>query len=324
MNDLLSMYQQRESNDLMSQYSKESSSFAQSTPLFSAVNIRAQNTHSLSIINKMRGIQANRLDNDLGDISLAEMYADSKLDTRVGGGQYNVTISDIYKDQDLYQAHHGLFTDGKVNEKESHMVDYELKPFESKNDKFVMGEEQGLYKPISFKENSFSFNGDQFSFNKKQVEPNNESLVDKYKDNTPKSASTESVSYTKYLEKKESPQKNKPLEVSSFNSNPFSFNKKENQQNKPIAQVDTKAFTKKVVVAEPINYEIYLLAKEKGLTKKEYEKNKKTLDDFSLSELLELKTQLQELENLDNMELKKESINIELKKVTKMIIKKTF
>ena len=87
-------------------------------------NIRALNQGNLSITDKMRGIQGNRLDIDEG-VSIAEMYADTRLDTRVGGGQYNVTISNIYQDEKLYKAYHGLFTDGKITERENYQIDAE-------------------------------------------------------------------------------------------------------------------------------------------------------------------------------------------------------
>lgn len=79
------------------------------------MNIRAKNMENLSLIDAARGQQARRIDNDGGEVSIAEMYNDSSLDTRVGGGQYNVTISDIYTKKELYMGFHGLNTDGHIS-----------------------------------------------------------------------------------------------------------------------------------------------------------------------------------------------------------------
>ena len=103
-------------------------------------NIRAQNQGNLSITDKMRGIQGNRLDMD-ENVSIAEMYADSRLDTRVGGGQYNVTISNIYQDEKLYKAYHGLFTDGKITERENYQIDMES--MKQNNSDFAQGKSTG-------------------------------------------------------------------------------------------------------------------------------------------------------------------------------------
>lgn len=103
-------------------------------------NIRAQNQGNLSITDKMRGIQGNRLDMD-ENVSIAEMYADARLDTRVGGGQYNVTISNIYQDEKLYKAYHGLFTDGKITERENYQIDVES--MKQNNSDFAQGKSTG-------------------------------------------------------------------------------------------------------------------------------------------------------------------------------------
>lgn len=88
----------------------------------SAFNVRASNYGNLSIVDKMRGVQSNRLNMD-ADITLTEMYADKALDTRFGGGQYNVTITDIYQDSDLFNEYHGLNTDGKIKIRENYGID---------------------------------------------------------------------------------------------------------------------------------------------------------------------------------------------------------
>ena len=114
-------------------------------------NIRAQNQGNLSITDKMRGIQGNRLDMDEG-VSIAEMYADTRLDTRVGGGQYNVTLSNIYQDEKLYKAYHGLFTDGKITERENYQIDMES--MRKSNSDFAQGKSTGGLEGQFLKQNS--------------------------------------------------------------------------------------------------------------------------------------------------------------------------
>jgi len=97
--------------------------YQQDNNVASLTNVRASNYGQESITDKMRGVQSNRLNADNGEISLAEMYNDSSLDNRFGGGQYNVTITDIYTDEALFKEYHGLNTDGKIQVKENYMVD---------------------------------------------------------------------------------------------------------------------------------------------------------------------------------------------------------
>lgn len=93
----------------------------------SSVNIRGGNHGNISLIDRMRGIQANRLDMDNEGVSIAEQYSDSALDKRAMGGMYNVTIGDIYSDKVKYMAHHGLMTDGAIDMNNNHyQVDTEL------------------------------------------------------------------------------------------------------------------------------------------------------------------------------------------------------
>ena len=135
-NDLMSQYSGRSDNDLMSKYSGESSGSSFDTrsqhhashiiggqSLFSSLNVRDDNMKHLSIVDRMRGIQASRL--NFGDnASLDEQYNDSSLDKRVFGGAYNVTTSDIYKDKSLFKAHFNLFTDSFIgNGVESTQID---------------------------------------------------------------------------------------------------------------------------------------------------------------------------------------------------------
>lgn len=85
-------------------------------------NVRAQNFGNMSVVDTMRGLEGRRIDLG-GDISVAEMYNDKRLDKRVMGGTYNVTISDVYTDKTLYRAFHGLTTDGTIKEGESTQTD---------------------------------------------------------------------------------------------------------------------------------------------------------------------------------------------------------
>lgn len=96
-------------------------------------NLRRENANQLGIINKMRGLQANRLDYDTDVISLGENYADKALDSRTMDGLYNVTLTDIYKDKTRFMAFHGLFTDGMVEIKSNTELDVDTK---TKSDSF--------------------------------------------------------------------------------------------------------------------------------------------------------------------------------------------
>ena len=84
-----------------------------------ALNVRAQRYGDFSIVDKMRGVIANKRNLDGDSVSLAESYSDKSLDKRAMGGLYNVTITDIYQDSAKFQAHHGLFADGFVSEAEN-------------------------------------------------------------------------------------------------------------------------------------------------------------------------------------------------------------
>lgn len=118
-NDLMSMYSKKEgSGDLLDIYRQKDSAE------YRGLNIRASNYGNMSIVDKMRGIESNRLNID-GEITLAEMYSDKSLDRRFGSGIHNVTIADIYLDNNLYREHHKLNTDGKIDVKENYVMDIE-------------------------------------------------------------------------------------------------------------------------------------------------------------------------------------------------------
>lgn len=130
-------------------------------------NVRASNYGGNSIVDKMRGIQANRLNNDTEGVSITEMYNDSSLDTRVGGGQYNVTISDIYSDEAKFKAYHGLYTDGKIDENENYQIDTETGQEANKNNGGVESvsdfNTKADYSKPSFEKESFSQTKDNSS-----------------------------------------------------------------------------------------------------------------------------------------------------------------
>lgn len=97
------------------------------------LNVKAANQTQLSLTNSLRGIQAKRLDVENGEVSIAEMYNDSTLDTRAGGGRYNVTITDIYKDKKLFMGFHGLHTDGKIDDNDVDITNQDNRPIDNKS-----------------------------------------------------------------------------------------------------------------------------------------------------------------------------------------------
>ena len=118
---------------LTSMFNEPATEVTHSTPEFlnedsfsNDLNVRGSRYGNMSITDKMRGVQANRLDIDNGEISLAEMYNDSSLDNRVAGGRYNVTMSDVYSDERKWRALNGLNTDGKIEVAENYQIDNEI------------------------------------------------------------------------------------------------------------------------------------------------------------------------------------------------------
>lgn len=95
------------------------------TSVHGSLNERENNYGNMSVVDKMRGMQGNRLNID-GEITLAEQYADKSLDRRVGDGRHNVTMTDVYTDEHLYRAVKGLNTDGFIEDPAEHsLVDQE-------------------------------------------------------------------------------------------------------------------------------------------------------------------------------------------------------
>jgi len=81
------------------------------------LNVRGSRYGNFSLTDRMRGIESRALLNvDSGEVTLAESYADGALDKRVMNGRYNVTISDVYSDTKLWNAVHGLYADGIIEE----------------------------------------------------------------------------------------------------------------------------------------------------------------------------------------------------------------
>jgi len=102
----------------------------------SDLNVRGSNYGNMNLLDRMRGLQANRLNMETDSVSLSEQYSDASLDKRAMGGMYNTTLSDIYNDKTKYAAHHGLTYDGYVDIKDK---DYAVDTYASFSDK----EEQG-------------------------------------------------------------------------------------------------------------------------------------------------------------------------------------
>lgn len=120
------------------------------------LNVRGSNYGHLSVVDKMRGIQANRLDLD-GSVGLAEMYADSSLDNRVMGGMYNVVLSDIYSDRRKFEAAHGLLVDGLITNTESTQLDLDS----IKNKEEFSGTIVGEYKTFDEKKQRLEINREE-------------------------------------------------------------------------------------------------------------------------------------------------------------------
>jgi len=144
---LVDKYAAKDSQSMDSIYSSQASYIDDTNEVTDGFNIRGGNYGNMSIIDKMRGIQANRLNAEGTDVSITEMYSDSSLDTRVANGQYNVTITDIYSQKHLFDAYHGLNTDGKVDENEDYMIETDaFGGAESKSD-FVLGTDLDAVEP---------------------------------------------------------------------------------------------------------------------------------------------------------------------------------
>jgi len=139
-------------------YSKES--FFDKNSLSGMLNVRGRNYQKLSIIDKMRGIQANRLNIDTDDLSLAEIYADDKLDNRTMNGIYNVTITDTYKDKKLFNAFHNLYTDGLLTEiedtQDTGLVQKTYSELEEEN--IFFQKNNNLYENKTYTDNKDNFN----------------------------------------------------------------------------------------------------------------------------------------------------------------------
>ena len=130
-------------NDLLSKYSSTSSISNKSNlggsiignikPHLNSINIRGINQDNFSIVDKMRGIQGGKIDID-NEISLTETYLDKSLDTKVMGGLYSRTITDMYQNERLFKAVQGLYTDGIIEEKENYVLEQEQYSNESIND----------------------------------------------------------------------------------------------------------------------------------------------------------------------------------------------
>lgn len=130
-------------------------------------NVRASNYGNMSLIDKMRGIQANRLDLSGNEVSLAEGYADRSLDFRTMGGLYNATLTDVYSDRRRFEAMHGLLTDGLYSTPENAQMDLDSA---IKNDSFS-GTIIGNYKSVLDENKS---NNNESIYYQQSNEPSND------------------------------------------------------------------------------------------------------------------------------------------------------
>ena len=96
-----------------------------------SLNVRGNNYGQMNLLDRMRGIQSNRLNMELDNVSMAEQYSDASLDKRAMGGLYNTTLTDIYSDSVKYAAHHGLTYDGYVDIKDN---EYNVDTYASASD----------------------------------------------------------------------------------------------------------------------------------------------------------------------------------------------
>jgi len=105
-----------ESRDLgIGEADKYKASYLREDRDLTSLNARGQNYGGMNLLDRMRGEQANHLNNETNSVSMAEQYSDASLDKRAMDGLYNVTLSDIYADKAKFDAHHGLTADGKVD-----------------------------------------------------------------------------------------------------------------------------------------------------------------------------------------------------------------
>ncbi len=138
------------------------------------INYRASNYGNMSLIDKMRGVQANRLNLDSESVSLAESYADKTLDKRVMNGAYNVSITDIYANEQAFEAHFNLHTDGFVEVKENPLIDTDI--YGNVIDTNKKNKPNSLLDNYNNKENNSILD----NYNDKDKQKTNNSLFDKY------------------------------------------------------------------------------------------------------------------------------------------------
>lgn len=102
-------------------------------------NFKAQHLGEIGVIERMVGLVANREDMSFGDISLAETYKDSMLNTRVMGGIYNKTLTDIYKNKDDWLRLQGAMSlGGMIKGENDAEIEHESSLFENKASKDIL------------------------------------------------------------------------------------------------------------------------------------------------------------------------------------------
>lgn len=102
-------------------------------------NFKAQHLGEIGVIERMVGLVANREDMSFGDISLAETYKDGMLNTRVMGGIYNKTLTDMYLNKDDWLRMQGAMSlGGLIKGKNDAEIESDASLFENKASKAIL------------------------------------------------------------------------------------------------------------------------------------------------------------------------------------------
>jgi hypothetical protein len=155
-------------------------------------NIKGRNLGEMGVLERMAGFVANREDLDFSSISLAETYKDKALDTKVMGGLYNFTLTDMYSSKDSWLRMQGAYTfGGMVHGKDNIESDnlfledsinknntQNRNVFEPKNNltKFMSN---GLLNKTDSLENSSIYQAEEFVIKKNEKELSMQDLIDK-------------------------------------------------------------------------------------------------------------------------------------------------
>lgn len=155
-------------------------------------NIKGKNLGEMGVLERMAGFVANREDLDFSNISLAETYKDKALDTKVMGGLYNFTLTDMYSSKDSWLRMQGAYTFGGMiqgkDKIESDNLFFEdsinknnnqnTNVFEPKNNlsKFMSN---GLLNKTDYLENSSIYQLEESNLKKEEKKISMQDLIDK-------------------------------------------------------------------------------------------------------------------------------------------------